>query len=634
MRSRPWKWFAITLALLAAAALALVSLPNWNTLRDPLVRFVNDKTGRELHIGGDLEIRLGWPRTRIRAAAVTFSNPPWAHDKNMIALRGVSADLSMLPLFRRKVVFQEVRLDGAEVALEKSSDGRKNWLLDRNQRDDRARVEIKHLAVRDGRIGYLDPAARTRLVAQVSTPTLRMANSAAPLSFKVEGEYRGQALVAEGTGDAVLGLRDVRTPYRIKLAGRVGPTVARADGHITNLVELSAVDLAIDLRGGSLAELYPLLGMVFPDTPPYKTSGRLIRRGSLWRYEKFHGHIGNSDIDGTLQVETGSARPFLKATLSSRKLDVADLGPLIGRDKLGASAAAADGRVLPRAAFRTKRWSRMDADVTLDARSLVRRDALPIANLSTRLRLEAAVLRLDPLKFDVAGGTLAGAVRLDGREAPIRAAADLKARKMSIARLFPTLDLERTSIGQINGDIELAGTGDTVAAMLGSADGELAMVVDGGIISRLMMETVSLHLLEMLQLKLTGDEAIRIRCGVADFGVKDGVMGARALVFDTDIVRIDGSGQIDLDQERLDLDIVPKSKKVSLVALRTPIRVRGSFANPEVELDKGKLALRGLGAVALGAINPALALVPLIEANTADDSECRKLIAEAKAATQ
>lgn len=70
---------------------------------------------------------------------------------------------------------------------------------------------------------------------------------------------------------------------------------------------------------------------------------------------------------------------------------------------------------------------------------------------------------------------------------------------------------------------------------------------------------------------------------------------------------------------------------VSLVALRPPIHVRGSFANPEVDLDKGKLTLRGFGAVALGAINPALALGPPIAANTADDSECRKLIAEAKA---
>jgi uncharacterized protein involved in outer membrane biogenesis len=632
MLSRPWKWVAITLALLAAAAVVLVSLPNWNALRDPLVRFVNDRTGRELHIGGDLEVRLGWPRTRIRAADVTFSNPPWAHDKNMIAVRGVSADLSMLPLFRRKVVFQEVRLDRAEVALEKSKDGRKNWLLDRNQRDDRARIEIKHLAVRDGRISFLDPAAKTRLVARVSTPTLRMTERAAPLSFKVEGQYRGQDMVAEGTGDAVLALRDVETPYRIKVAGRVGPTVARADGHITNGVELSAVDLGINLRGGSLAQLYPLLGMVFPDTPPYTTSGRLIRRGSLWRYEKFHGHIGNSDIAGTLQVETRSARPVLKATLASRKLDVTDLGPLIGSEKPG--GAAADGRVLPTTPFRIERWPRMDADVTLNARSIVGRNALPIGNLSARLRLEAAVLRVDPLEFEVAGGTLAGAVKLDGRQAPIRAAADLKARKWSIGRLFPTLDLDSTSIGQITGDIELAGTGDTVAAMLGSADGELVMVVDGGIISRLMMETVSLHLLEMLQLKLTGDEVIRIRCGVADFGVKDGVMDARALVFDTDIVRIDGSGEIDLEAERPDLKIVPKSKKVSLVALRTPIHVRGSFADPEVDLDKGKLVLRGLGAVALGVINPALALVPLIEANTADDSECRKLIAQAQATTQ
>lgn len=73
--------------------------------------------------------------------------------------------------------------------------------------------------------------------------------------------------------------------------------------------------------------------------------------------------------------------------------------------------------------------------------------------------------------------------------------------------------------------------------------------------------------------------------------------------------------------------MVPKSKNVSLVALRTPIRVRGSFAHSAVNLD-------GLGAVALGAIIPALARVPLIEANAADDSECRKLIAEAKVTPQ
>lgn len=74
----------------------------------------------------------------------------------------------------------------------------------------------------------------------------------------------------------------------------------------------------------------------------------------------------------------------------------------------------------------------------------------------------------------------------------------------------------------------------------------------------------------MLQLKLTGDEDIRIRCGVADFGVKDDLMEARTLMLDTDIVRIEGSGRIDLEQEKLDLDIAPKSKKASLVGPADP----------------------------------------------------------------
>jgi len=635
MLLRTLKWLAIILTLGVVLILLLASLPNWNWLREPLAQQVGNKTGRELRIGGDLEISLGWPRTRIRAEDITFSNPAWARKKNMIAVKQVMVDVAIPPLFRRRMVFDDVRLDRAEIALEKSLDGRKNWLLDRNQRDDQARIVISHLAVTEGRVEYRDPASKTNLIAQVSTTGHLQDETAAALRFGVEGQFRGQPLSAEGSGDSVLALRDENRPYRLRGAGRIGPTAVRADGHITNLLQLSAVDLQIGLRGGSLAQLYPLLGIVFPDTPPYTTSGRLLRNAKLWRYEKFHGQVGKSYIAGRLQIDSGGKRPFLVATLNSRKLDIADLGPLIGarrRDTQDGTARAAvsSDRVLPSTAFRKERWKRMDADVTLKASSIVRPDALPIDNLSTRLRLRDAVLRLDPLRFDVAGGTLAGAVRLDGRQAPIRAAVELTARKMRIARLFPRVDLNKASIGEVNGAIDLAGTGDTVAAMLGSADGQLALLVDGGSISKLMMETVSLHLLEMLQLKLTGDEIIRIRCGVADFAVKDGVMQARTLVFDTDIVRLDGVGRVDLQQEALDLSIVPKTKKLSLVALRTPIHVQGRFAEPQISLDKGKLALRGLGALALGAVNPALSLIPLIETNTGADSECRQLIAEAK----
>lgn len=626
---------AVVFGLLLVSVLALMSISNWNWLREPLARQVETRTGRSLTIGGDLEIHLGWPDTRVRMAQVTFANPPWAHGRNMFSARNVQFDLAVAPLFRRAIVFERVELDRAAIALEKSADGRKNWLLDRRQSDDRARVDIRHLAVRDGRLRYRDPGQKTLLDARIATREASRESTdkpVYPLVFEVSGRYKGQTLDARGGGGSVLSLRDSATPYPLHVEGRVGSTRVGARGRVTNLLKFSAVDLDIRVRGDSLARLYPLLGIVFPDTPPYATRGRLRHEARWWRYEKFSGKVGRSDIAGSLEVDNAGRRPELTATLSSAHLDLADLGPLVG----AASSATAPetprqtGRVLPDTPFRTARWDRMNADVRLRARSIKRADALPISDLNTHLKLRDAVLTLDPLAFGVAGGTFAGTVTLDGSRAPIRAKANLDARKISLVRLFPTAKLDNTSFGQINGRVRLQGRGDTVADMLGTADGQVGLVVDGGQISKLMMETVSLHLLEMLQLKLTGDESVRIRCGIADFGVKQGVMNANALVLDTDIVRIDGQGRIELDEEQFALTIEPKPKKLSLVALRTPIHVEGSFVDPRVSLDKGKLALRGLGAVALGAVNPALALMPLIDTGSGKDSDCSRLIAEAR----
>jgi AsmA protein len=276
----------------------------------------------------------------------------------------------------------------------------------------------------------------------------------------------------------------------------------------------------------------------------------------------------------------------------------------------------------------------MDADVALNAGSIKREKSLPIHDLHTRLRLRDAVVTLDPLRFGVAGGTLDGTVKLDGSQVPIRASTALKVRKVAIGKLFPAAELDQASIGQVNGNVDLKGRGESVAAILGSADGQITMLVDGGEISKLMLETASLHLLEILQLKITGDSPIRIRCGLADFDVKKGVMRANTLLLDTDITRIQASGHLDMGSETMDLVVVPKTKKMSLLSLRTPIHVQGSFAHPQVSLDKGKLAMRGLGAVALGAVNPLLALIPLVDSGSGKDSECGRLLDEARAASR
>ncbi|MFX7507256.1 hypothetical protein ABTJ37_23340, partial [Acinetobacter baumannii] len=72
----------------------------------------------------------------------------------------------------------------------------------------------------------------------------------------------------------------------------------------TNPASLTALDLRLHLSGASMAHLYPLTGVVLPDTPPFDTRGHLIgelrKQGSTWRYEKFTGRVGGSDLSGSL----------------------------------------------------------------------------------------------------------------------------------------------------------------------------------------------------------------------------------------------------------------------------------------------------------------------------------------------
>ncbi|MEO5661178.1 MAG: AsmA family protein, partial [Polaromonas sp.] len=147
--------------MLALPILVLATTSNWNWLRGPISRQVHDTTGRTLQLQGDLKVHLGWPHTRIHAAGVTFSNPSWAQEKQMFEARNVSLTLAMPPLFDSRIVFDEVKLDRAVALFERAADGRKNWLFDRQQRDESARITINQIAIKAGRVGYSDVRQKT-----------------------------------------------------------------------------------------------------------------------------------------------------------------------------------------------------------------------------------------------------------------------------------------------------------------------------------------------------------------------------------------------------------------------------------------------------------------------------------------
>ena len=620
----------IVLGALAALVVVLAVLFQWNWLRGPVERIVAWQTGRSFDIAGDLDVDLGRVTT-IRADALRFGNADWSPSPTMASADRAEVDVRLWPLLVGEVRLVAIRLTRPRLRLEFGPDGGGNWIF--GERKGESRFRYAGLWIDDGRLVFLDPRRRTHL--DIALDSIGSSDaSAAPVELEGKGRWAGNAFSVAGRVESPLALRQTDKPYRIDLRATAGPTRAHARGTLLDPFRLRDFDLRLRLAGQDLEDLFPLIGIATPSTPPYRLDGRFTRDGDTWRYDDFTGIVGDSDLGGSAAVTVGRERPLLKADLVSKRLDFDDLAGFVGappqtggeeaataEQRAEAAARAADARVLPDTPYDLTKLRAMDADVRWKAHR-INAPRLPIEDMDAHLLLEAGLLRLEPLNFGVAEGDIRSTIRMDARSEVIRTKADVAVRGLDLGELFPSAQLTQSAIGRIGGNASLAGTGNSVAGILGTADGEVMLGMGRGQVSNLLMELAGLDVAEALKFLLTQDRTVAVRCAFGDFAVEGGVMRTRALAFDTSDTIILGKGEVSLKEETLDLELRPRPKDRSILALRSPLVVDGTFKDPSFRPDFKRLGLRGATALALGSIAPPAALLATIEPGPGQDSAC------------
>lgn len=631
-RRRPSRRALSASAVLLVALVVLIVMFDWNWFKGPVEQAVQARTGRSFHIGGNLQVDLG-RTTTIKADDLRFGNAPWSRQKDMASAQRAEIEVQLLPLiFRRQAHLPEIRLTSPRLHLETGPGGVGNW--DFGPPSQGKVMQLDRLWIGNGRLQFFNAREKTNIDVTVNSAKAGAKDSAPPVDIQGKGRWTGNPFTLSGRVESPLELRNQDQPYRIDLHARAGATRAHARGSLVNPFQFQDFALQLALSGNDLEDLYPLIGIVMPQTPPYRLDGRLSRNSNVWRYEDFKGVVGDSDMSGSAEVKVGGARPFLTADLVSKRLDFDDLAGFLGaapqargdeasnaKIKAQAAAEAENPKVLPDTPYNLVKLRAMDADVRLKA-TRINAPSLPIDDMDAHLKLKAGVLRLDPLNFGVADGDIRSTIQMDAREATIRTRANISARRLDIAKLFPDIKLTQDAIGLIGGDINISGTGNSVAAMLGSADGDMALGMGKGQISNLLMELAGLDIAEALKFLVTKDRKVPIRCAFGDFAVNKGVMQSRALAFDTADTLIVGKGQISLKNETLDLELRPRPKDRSILALRSPLVVGGTFKDPSFRPDFKRLGLRGAVAVALGSIAPPAALLATLELGPGEDSSC------------
>lgn len=625
---------------MAAGLLAAASITNWNPMRGLVGRQASRMAGRTIQIHGDLRVHL---LSRMPSAT--------ADDLEVGSTKGMAGDLAhigrigvqvrLLPLLAGHLELPLIDLERPDFNAVRDASGQANW----RSPGTRAPVKlppIQHFVINNGHLHLIDQQRRMVIDASIQSSETLGQGGLGSFVLSGLGSLNRTPFSLRLSGDPLIRVQSSK-PYPFDADLRAGGTHVVARGVLPHPFDLGQARTSLAVTGPDMADLYLLTGVAFPNTPPYSLSGELVRNGLRYDFSPIRGRVGHSDLQGRVQVDHSSGRPFVRADLRSRSLTLSDLGAAIGAppangpktalQRVEVARLAAQQRLLPDTILDVSRIRSTDAVVDYQADSVIASRNLPFRQVKMKVSLDHGVLTADPLAFRFRSGELTGRFRLDARTDAPKNDLDLKVSQVRLGDFFsktgpPPVD------GIVQARAKLAGRGSSVHQVAATANGTVALIVPHGQVRRTLGELLGINVTRALGLMLANDRSeMGVRCAVFAFKAQDGVLTADQMIFDTDTVLTTGKGTVNLKDESLDLTLSGRPKHFRLVRLQAPITIGGHLKSPKLGVKPGAAPLQAGAAVALGALlSPLAAVLPFVDPGLARNTDCAGAEGAAKTA--
>lgn len=157
----------LLMILAIATPVALVLFFDPNDHKDFIVDKVQQHTGRSLRLEGNIELSY-YPWLGLKVERLTFGNAAGFGEEPMFRSQLLQVRVKLLPLLRKAVEMDTIRVHGAELNLAIDAQGRGNWAdLVKPTEEEAEPLPIAALAiggvdVRDARINFTNAQAETR----------------------------------------------------------------------------------------------------------------------------------------------------------------------------------------------------------------------------------------------------------------------------------------------------------------------------------------------------------------------------------------------------------------------------------------------------------------------------------------
>ena len=139
----------------------------------------------------------------------------------------------------------------------------------------------------------------------------------------------------------------------------------------------------------------------------------------------------------------------------------------------------------------------------------------------------------------------------------------------------------------MQGHVNLAGVGRSLAQVMGGADGRVVVATTGGSVSSLMVALAGLQLFDALILYVTGDNRIPILCAAGRMNFQQEARSSfDRTILDTQKSILRVNGQVALKSQVVNVEVKAEPKSFDLLDLHGPVAVTGKIRAPQISLGR------------------------------------------------
>jgi uncharacterized protein involved in outer membrane biogenesis len=327
-----WKKILLTSAVLVVLLIMAVNLflllYDFNRLKPTIARAVNDATGRELTIAGNIEFRFRpWPTLVVDGAGL--QNASWGSTPDLARVKHLEVQINVWQLIFGKFDFSRLVLIEPNVIVEFNVTGASNFSFDTagEETDELALspppLIFSQVLIENGLFTYKDAQSSFKLSIRIDRMTAEIPGFDKSLQIDFKGAYNDLPFTLNGTVGPIWAwvVPGYALPANITVAA--GGATANVKGEMRDPTHLKDLAFSVNAEGPSIAGVAKLAGVAdIPELGAFNVAAKVSDPQGILAVEDLNANIGTQDLVAV--SITGNIENVLD--LKGIKLDVAAQG--------------------------------------------------------------------------------------------------------------------------------------------------------------------------------------------------------------------------------------------------------------------------------------------------------------------